>query len=61
MNEIVNKFSMVGDKFMLELHLKQPSFTYSPTSPFTKSKGRIEKFMNTGNTNFINKNIDGIW
>ena len=61
MNEIVNKFSMAGDKFMLELHLKQASFTYSPTSPFTKSKERIEKFMNTGNTNFINKNIDGIW
>ena len=52
---------MAGDKFMLELHLKQASFTYSPTSPFTKSKGRIEKFMNTGNTNFISKNIDGIW
>ena len=61
MNEIVNKFSMAGDKFMLELHLKQANFTYSPTSPFTKSKERIEKFMNTGNTNFINKNIDGIW
>ena len=61
MNEIVNKFSMAGDKFMLELHLKQASFTYSPTSPFTKSKERIEKFMNTGNTNFINKNIDGTW
>ena len=29
MNEIVNKFSLVGDKFMPEMHLKQPSFTYS--------------------------------
>ena len=29
MNEIVNKFLLVGDKFMPELHLKQPGFTYS--------------------------------
>ena len=24
MNEIVNKFSLAGDKFMPEMHLKQP-------------------------------------
>ena len=29
MNEIVNKFLLVGDKFMPEMHLKQPGFTYS--------------------------------
>ena len=29
MNEIVNKFLLVGDKFMPEMHLKQPVFTYS--------------------------------
>ena len=27
MNEIVNKFLLVGDKFMPEMHLKQPGFT----------------------------------
>ena len=27
MNEIVNKFLLVGDKFMPEMHLKQPDFT----------------------------------
>ena len=27
MNEIVNKFLLAGDKFMLEMHLKQPGFT----------------------------------
>ena len=53
MNEIINKFLLVGDKFMLEMHLKQPGFTYSACSPFTKNKERIEKFMQTGNTNFI--------
>ena len=56
MNEIVNKFLLVGDKFMPEMHLKQPGFTYSACGPFTKNKKRIEKFMQTGNTNFIYKN-----
>ena len=56
MNEIVNMFLLVGDKFMPEMHLKQPGFTYSACGPFTKSKERIEKFMQTGNTNFIYKN-----
>ena len=56
MNEIVNKFLLVGDKFMPEMHLKQPGFTYSACGPFTKNKERIEKFMQTGNTNFIHKN-----
>ena len=53
MNEIVNKFLLVGDKFMPEMHLRQPGFTYSACSPFTKNKGRIEKFIKTGNTDFI--------
>ena len=56
MNEIVNKFLLVGDKFMPEMHLKQPGFTYSACGPFTKNKERIEKFMQTGDTNFIYKN-----
>ena len=56
MNEIINKFLLVGDKFMPEMHLKQPGFTYSACGPFTKNKERIEKFMQTGNTNFIYKN-----
>ena len=43
MNEIVNKFLLVGDKFMPEMHLKQPGFTYSACGPFTKNKERIEK------------------
>ena len=29
MNKIINKFLLTGDKFMPELHLKQPGFTYS--------------------------------
>ena len=42
MNEIVNKFLVAGDKFMPEMHLKQPGFTYSAYGPFTKNKERIK-------------------
>ena len=55
MKEIVNIFLLAGDKFMPEMHLKQPRFTYSACGPFTKNKERIEKFMQTGNTKFIYK------
>ena len=41
---------------MPEIDLKQPGFTYSACSPFTKNKEGIEKIMKTGNTNFIYKN-----
>ena len=56
MNVIVNTFLLAGDKFMPEMHLKQLGFTYSACGPFTKNRERIEKFMQTGNTNFIYKN-----
>ena len=56
MNEIINKFLLVCDKFMPEMHLKQPGFACSACSPFTKNKERVEKFMQTGNTDFIYKN-----
>ena len=47
MNKIVNKFSLAGDKFLHEMHLKQPGFTYSAYGPFTKDKERIQKFEET--------------
>ena len=50
MNEIINKFLLVVDKFMPELHLKKPGFTYNVCVQFTKNKERIEKFIQTGNT-----------
>ena len=46
MNEIVNKFLLAGDKFMPEMHLRQPGFTYSACGPFTKNQRnntKIEK------------------
>ena len=56
MNEIVNKCLFATDKFMPEMHLKQPWFTYSACEPFTKNKGRIQKFKETGDTSYIYKN-----
>ena len=56
MNEIINSFLLAGDTFIPEMHLKQPGFNYSACGPFTKNKKRIEKFMQTGNTDFIYKN-----
>ena len=53
MNAIVNKSLLAGDKFMPEMHLRQPGFTYSVCGLFTKHKQRIQKFMKTGNTDFI--------
>ena len=56
MNKIVNKFLLAGDKVISEMHLKQPGFTYSGCGPFTKNKEKIERFMQSGNTNFIYRN-----
>ena len=56
MNEIINKFLLAGDKFMPEMYLEQPGFTFSACGPFTKNKERIEKFVENGNTDFIYKN-----
>ena len=38
MNNTINKFLLTGDKFMPEMHLRQPGFTYSACGPFTKNK-----------------------
>ena len=56
MNEIVNKFLLVGDRFTPEMHLKHPVFTYNVCGWFTKNKERIDKFMQTGYTDFSYRN-----
>ena len=67
MNEIVNKLLLEGDKFVPEMRLNQPSFTYKACSPFTENKESIQKFMQTGNTNYIFRNdvekacFDMVW
>ena len=56
MNNIINKFLLAGDKFMPEMHLRQPRFVYSACGPFTKHKERIKKFKQTGDTRYIYRN-----
>ena len=56
MNNTINKLLLAGDKFMSEIHLRQPQFTYSACGPFTKHEQRIKKFKETGDTNYIYKN-----
>ena len=55
MNDIINNFLLVGDKFMPEMHLRQPGFTYSACGPFTKTKERIQKFKQTGDSTYVYK------
>ena len=55
LNKGVNKFLLACDKFMLEMHLKQPGFTYRACEPFTKNKEKIQKFKETGNKTIFTK------
>ena len=56
MNEVVNKFLLAEDKFIPEMHLRQPGVTYSGFGPFTKNKERNEKFKETGDSRYIHQN-----
>ena len=40
MNEMLNKFLLVGDKFIPKMHLRQPAFTYSTCGHLLKAKKR---------------------
>ena len=51
----MKRFLLPGDKFLPEMHLKQPGFTYSACGLFTKSKERIQKFKEIGDTSYIYK------
>ena len=56
MNNIINKFLLVGDKFMPEMHLRQPKFVYSACGPFTRHKERTKEFKRTGDTRLLYRN-----
>ena len=55
MSKIINKFLLTGDKFMSELNLKQPVFTYKAYGSFTKYRERIQKFRKTGNLKHLHR------
>ena len=56
MNNVINKFLLAGDKFMPEMHLRQPRFVYSACGPFTRHKERIKELKRTGDTRYIYRN-----
>ena len=56
MNTVINKVLLAGDKFMPEMHLRQPQFVCSACGPFTRHKERIKKFKQTGDTRNIYRN-----
>ena len=59
MNEVVSKFLLTGDKFVSELHLKQPRFTDSACGPLTKHSESIKKFKGTRDLNYkYNNELD---
>ena len=41
MNKKWNSFLLPGDKFMPEMHLRQPELTYYTCGSFTKNRERI--------------------
>ena len=56
MNKIINKILLTGDKFVHELHFRQPRFTYSACGPLTKHRERIQKFREIGNLKNLYRN-----
>ena len=56
MNNVINTFLLASDKFMPEMHLRQPQFVYSACGTFTRHKERIKKFKQTGDTRYIYRN-----
>ena len=56
MNNIINKFLLAGDKFMPEMHLRQPRFVYSACGPLTRHKERIKEFKCKGDMCYIYRN-----
>ena len=51
--DIVSKSLLAGYKFIPEMHLRLGWFTYSGCRTLTKSKERIQKFKETGESRYI--------
>ena len=56
MNKIIKKYLLNRDKFMPELHLKQPGFSHKACGYFTKHRQRIQKFREIGNLKHLYRN-----
>ena len=55
MNDIINKFLLAGNKFMPEMHLRQPGFTYSACGPITKIKKEYKDLNKPGTQDIFTK------
>ena len=53
---MINQLLLAGVKFMPEMHLRQPGYTYIAGGPFTKNKERIQKFKGTRDSRYIYQN-----
>ena len=49
----MNKFLLIGDNFVPEMHLRQPGFICVAGEPFTQNKTRIQKFKETGDLRYL--------
>ena len=49
MNKIVNIVSLAGDKYVPEMQLRQPGFTYRACEPFTKNKKKYKNLKKREN------------
>ena len=57
MNEIANKFSLAGHKFMPKIHLRQPGFLHIVlVDHLQENKERIQKFKQRGDSRYIYEN-----
>ena len=56
MNDVINKFLLAGDKYVPEMHLRQPQFVYRACGPFNRHRERIKKLKKTGDTRYTYRN-----
>ena len=56
MNKIFNKFLLARDKFVPELNVRPPGFTYSASGLFTKHRVRIQKCKDKSDLKHVYKN-----
>ena len=67
MNAIVNKLLLAGHKFLREVYIKQPGFTYNACGPFTKNKVKYKQLKKQQiqdvftKTNLIKFVLNMIW
>ena len=60
MNEEANKVLLAGDKFMPEIHLRQPVFAYSTCGSFTKNRKSTKIQRNSRFTIYLSNVLDKV-